>query len=114
MKLWVDAQLSPAIARWFRQTLDIDAHSLKELGLRDAEDEEIFLAARNGEAIVMTKDEDFAYLVRRNGPPPQIIWIRSGNTSNVRLKEILGKLWPTVVTLLKAGESLVEVADFGG
>ena len=114
MKLWVDAQLSPAIAWWLRQTLGLDAHSLKELGLRDAEDEEIFLAARSSHAIVMTKDQDFAYLVRRNGPPPQIIWIRSGNTSNVRLKEILSKQWSMVASILEAGEPLVEVVDLGG
>jgi predicted nuclease of predicted toxin-antitoxin system len=59
----------------------------------------------------MTKDEDFAELVLRNSPPPQVIWIRCGNTSNSRLQEILGKQWSTVAALLSAGEALVEVTE---
>jgi predicted nuclease of predicted toxin-antitoxin system len=38
---------------------------------------------------VMSKDRDLADLVLRHGPPPQIIWITCGNTSNRRLEEIL-------------------------
>ena len=60
MKLWVDAQMSPAIARWLRQAFGVDAYPLREVGLRDADDEAIFLAARNSQVVVMTKDEDFA------------------------------------------------------
>lgn len=111
MKIWVDAQLSPEIARWLRDSFGVDASALKDLGLRDAEDHDIFFAARAARIVMMTKDEDFAYLVLRDGPPPQIIWIRSGNTSNQRLKEILGKQWSAVVALLAAGESLVEVTE---
>jgi predicted nuclease of predicted toxin-antitoxin system len=37
----------------------------------------------------MTKDSDFVDLVERLGPPPQIIWLTCGNTSNLRLREIL-------------------------
>jgi predicted nuclease of predicted toxin-antitoxin system len=44
------------------------------------------------------------------GPPPQIIWITSGNTSNTRLQEILGAVWPGVIQLLDSGEKLVEIA----
>ena len=57
----------------------------------------------------MSKDRDFVDLVLRHGPPPQIIWITCGNTSNARLQEILAGVWPAVVQLLTAGEKLVEV-----
>ncbi len=76
MKVWVDAQLSPAIARCLQDELGTDASALRDLGLRDAEDEEIFQAARNASAVVMTKDSDFVSLVERFGPPPQIVWVR--------------------------------------
>ncbi len=46
MIVWVDAQFSPALAAWIAQTFSLDAHALQSLGLRDAEDEEIFYAAR--------------------------------------------------------------------
>ncbi len=46
MKIWIDAQLSPAIALWINQKFEIDAIAVRDLNLRDAEDEEIFLAAK--------------------------------------------------------------------
>jgi hypothetical protein len=51
----LDAQLSPAIARWLAADMGIDARPIRELGLRDAEDPAIFAAARAANAIVMTR-----------------------------------------------------------
>jgi predicted nuclease of predicted toxin-antitoxin system len=71
MKIWVDAQLPLTLANWLVQTFDdIEAASLKDLGLRDAKDIEIFEAARSVNAIIMTKDSDFVDLVCRLGIPP--------------------------------------------
>jgi predicted nuclease of predicted toxin-antitoxin system len=77
--------------------------------LRDAEDEEIFQAARRENTIVMTKDGDFVLLLDRLGPPPQVIWVTCGNTSNARLKEILTNTLPKALELLRSGEQLVEI-----
>ena len=38
MTIWVDAQLSPAIATWITNALGLEAIALRDLGLRDAED----------------------------------------------------------------------------
>ncbi len=65
MLIWLDAHLSPAIARWMTDTLRVQAVAVRDLGLRDAIDLEIFMAARREAAIVMTKDSDFAYLLDR-------------------------------------------------
>jgi predicted nuclease of predicted toxin-antitoxin system len=46
MTIWVDAQLSPSIATWITNALSIEAIALRDLGLRDAEDPEIFEAAK--------------------------------------------------------------------
>jgi predicted nuclease of predicted toxin-antitoxin system len=62
--------------------------AVRDVGLRDAEDREIFLEARKQSAIVMTKDNDFNLLQKELGAPPKLIWITCGITSNVRLKEI--------------------------
>lgn len=38
MKLWIDAQLSPALAVWITENFsNIEATAIRELGLRDAE-----------------------------------------------------------------------------
>jgi predicted nuclease of predicted toxin-antitoxin system len=110
MTIWVDAHLSPGIANWISKTLGIEAIALRDLGLRDAEDTEIFDAARAQKAIMMTKDSDFVDLVERLGPPPQIIWLTCGNTSNARLRNILSEILPRALELLESGEVLVEIS----
>ena len=111
MKLWIDAQLSPALAPWLGNKFAIEAFSVRWLGLRDATDEAIFAAARNPKAVVMTKDRDFVRLLDRFGPPPQVIWVTCGNTSNARMREILQRALPKALLLLQAGEPLVEITD---
>jgi predicted nuclease of predicted toxin-antitoxin system len=109
MIVWIDAQFSPAIATWLTKTFSVDAVAIRDLKLRQAKDKEIFEAARLNNAVVLTKDSDFVLLLDRFGPPPQVIWVTCGNTSNARLKEILIVVFPKAVQLLQAGESLVEI-----
>ena len=86
MIVWTDAHLAPALAPWLRATFGVEAAPLRELGLRDAEDAAIFAAARVAGAVLMTKDGDFVDLVARYGPPPQIVWLTCGNTTNAALR----------------------------
>jgi predicted nuclease of predicted toxin-antitoxin system len=106
----IDAHLSPAIATWITSTFGVTAIALRNLGLRDAEDSEIFEAAKAQGVIVMTKDSDFVDLVDRLGAPPQIIWLTCGNTSNDRLREVLSSVLPEALELLRSGERLVEIS----
>ena len=73
MIIWVDAQLPPTFAAWLVETFGVTAFSLKELGLRDAKDTEIFEAARQPNLVIMSNDSDFVDLICRLGSPPQII-----------------------------------------
>ena len=111
IRLWIDAQLSPGLARWMREMFDIDAQAVRDLGLRNAKDPVIFKAAREARVIVMSKDEDFRALVERLGTPPQVLWVTCGNTSNARLREILTKSLPAAIELSQRGEPLVEISD---
>ena len=109
MKLWINAQLSPALADWIAKTFAVQAVAVRELGLRDATDSEIFMAARRESAIVLTKDNDFVDLVKQHGTPPHVVWLTCGNTSNARLKEILSKTLPQALAMIASGESIVEI-----
>lgn len=111
MKVWLDAQLSPALASWISATFGVEVTPVRDLGLRDADDPTIFDAARNAPAVLMTKDRDFVELLQRLGSPPQIIWITVGNSSNARMREILSTTFPTTLELIERGESLVEISD---
>lgn len=110
MTIWIDAQLSPAIATWITNTFGVTALALRDVGLRDAEDPEIFEAAKAQGIIFITKDSDFADLVNQVGSPPQIIWLTCGNTSNTRLREILSASLPEALEILRSGEALVEIS----
>jgi predicted nuclease of predicted toxin-antitoxin system len=109
MIIWIDAQLSPSIALWIEGNFDVKAFALRDLGLRDSEDEEIFNEAKKAEAIVLTKDSDFVSLLDRFGSPPKIIWLTCGNTSNANLKIILSGTLQDAIDLLNIGEEIVEI-----
>lgn len=113
MKLWIDHQLSPALVPWFQERFDLEVEHVRDLGLHEAEDRTIFEAARDAAVIVMTKDRDFVNLVDRRGPPPHVLWITCGNTSNAALKRILAATLSRSLELLAAGEPLVEISDKG-
>jgi predicted nuclease of predicted toxin-antitoxin system len=108
--VWTDAHLSPALASWLGATFGVEVAPLRELGLRDAEDAVIFGAAREVGAVLVAKDSDFVDLLTRHGPPPQVIWLTCGNTSDAALRTILADGWPRVAQLLAAGEPLVEIS----
>ena len=59
----------------------------------------------------MNVDSDFVLLLERLGPPPQILWVTCGNTSNARLRDILLTSFPEARARLEQGESLVETSD---
>jgi predicted nuclease of predicted toxin-antitoxin system len=111
--VWIDAQLSPYLASWISSEFDLEVRAVRELGLRDATDREIFEAARDAGTVVLTKDSDFVFLLEQLGPPPQILWLTVGNTSNARLKETLLRSLPAAQKLLLQGEPLVEITELG-
>lgn len=111
MIVWIDAQLSPALAPWLTETFAIEAYSVKFLGYRDASDKDIFDAARAASALVITKDADFVTLLDQYGAPPQVLWLTLGNTSNPRLKQVLEQTFEKAVLLFRSGENLVEIGD---
>lgn len=113
MKIWLDAQLSPAIGKWMEEAFDItEAFAIQaDSALRTTKDLEIFQMARKAEAVVMTKDRDFVDLLERLGPPPQVIWLTCGNTSNQSMQRILTVAFPRAMELLRQGEQLVEISD---
>ena len=109
MILWLDAQLPPALAPWLCTECGVKTVAIREVGLREASDEQIFFAARTARVVVMTKDSDFVSLLERHGAPPQVVWLTIGNCSNAALQKLLGAQWQVVARLLEQGEPLVEI-----
>ena len=113
MKIWLDAQLSPSLAVWLSRRFKLEVAAIRDLGLRNAEDREIFDAARKADVVVVTKDRAFVDLLERYGPPPKVLWVTCGNTSNARMRSVLAKEFPSALELLNGGEALVELTDLG-
>ena len=111
MKIWIDAQLPPTLASWLTHNFDLEATALRDLELRDAQDIEIFEAARTANAVIMTKDSDFIDLVCRLGTPPQILWLTCGNVTNRNLRRLLTATLPDALELLLQGDAIVEISN---
>ena len=111
--IWVDAHISPAIAQWVSAELGYPASSVRDVGLRNAKDKDIFAAAHKANAVVLTKDADFVEMVERPGSPPSVIWLTCGNTSNAALRVLLKGTLPRAMDLIANGDKLVEISGTG-
>jgi predicted nuclease of predicted toxin-antitoxin system len=108
VKFLVDAQLPPALALWLRDA-GHEAEHVADAGLREADDAAIWAHALRANAIIMTKDEDFATRSARETTGPVIIWLRVGNTTNRALRAWMEPRWPGTLEFLAQGSRLVEI-----
>ena len=84
---------------------------MRDPELRDAQDTEIFGAARAEDAVIITKDSDFIDFVCRLGSPPQILWLTCGNVTNRNLRQLLIATLPDTLERLRQGEVIVEISN---
>ena len=107
LRFLVDAQLPPALARWIAAR-GYEALHTNDIGLNLAKDGAIWREAIQRGSVIITKDEDFV-VIRRREPFPQVVWIRWGNTSRNVLLERMADVFPQIVAAPEAGETVVEV-----
>jgi predicted nuclease of predicted toxin-antitoxin system len=70
---WLDAQLPPSLTTWLSSRFGVTAKHLLEIDMLKASDEELYLAGRRfNNVVIMSKDKDFPKLSNRLGPPPQV------------------------------------------
>jgi len=88
MKLLFDQNLSPRLPRLLG---DIYAESIhvREVGLREADDSEIWEYAKANGYAVVSKDSDFQQRSLLHGAPPKFIWLRVGNCTVKRTENLL-------------------------
>ena len=109
MNLLVDNQLPVALAR------HLSAHGcecihVRDVGLDEASDQDIWEYARARSLTIITKDEDFQALANRQGVvPPQVVWVRIGYCRKGALLEAFSGILPSLKELLAAGDAVVEI-----
>lgn len=109
MRLLVDAQLPPALARWLADQ-GHEADHVADLGMTESPDTVIWTRAQKNGSILITKDEDFVILRTRRTEGPQIVWIRKGNVSRKELLTWMAPLLGSLCASLQRGEVLVEIS----
>jgi len=88
VRLLLDQNLSPRLLTALADLYPGSTH-VREVGLRDADDDTVWqYAAAHGFAIV-SKDADFHERSFLRGHPPKVIWVRRGNCSTDEVAAIL-------------------------
>ena len=79
--------------RLVRRLADIypDSIHIREVGLRDAADAEIWEYARPNGFTIVSKDSDFQQRSLLYGHPPKFIWLRVGNCPVQLIEALLRK-----------------------
>lgn len=110
MNFLVDAQLPPALARWI-SARGHQADHVFDTGLLGAADPDIWAHARQQDAVIISKDEDFVDRWLMDEAPVGLIWIRKGNCSNQALLAWFEPLWHDTLNRLEQGERLIELRE---
>lgn len=109
MRFLVDAQLPPALARWLTSAGHPSEH-VADLGMAAAPDPEIWGYASRNNAIIVTKDEDFAVLrIMSDASTPRVVWLRIGNTRRAALLRWFEPLLPSILNAISEGTRLIEI-----
>ena len=103
-------QLPPNLADWLRWTFKVEVYALRALGLRDANDLEIFERAQQENIVLIIKDSGFVELLLRQ-QPPQLLWVTCGNSINQRLQDLFNEVFPQALQLLFEGLAVMELAN---
>lgn len=108
MRFLVDAQLPPSLA------LLLDGHGhiaehVTDIGPADTSDRELWRYALDNRAVIVTKDDDFANMIATGVDAPTVVWIRVGNTRRASLLAWFEPLIEQIVTMVEAGDRLIEL-----
>jgi len=104
----IDSQLPSALARWISAQGHKATH-VADLGMLADDDSKIWRRAQKENAVIISKDEDFADRWVLSDEGVVLVWIRKGNCSNRALLSWLEPLWPDVLRRLEQGERLIEL-----
>jgi predicted nuclease of predicted toxin-antitoxin system len=88
VKLLFDANVSHKLVGILAHEFPGSAH-VREVGLRSAEDSQIWDHARTLSFVIVSKDTDFRERSYVEGFPPKTIWLDVGNAGTVAIAEWL-------------------------
>ena len=88
MKLLFDQNISFRIVNKISHHFP-ESNQVRQLGLEDSTDIEIWNYAKKNGFTIVTFDTDFFDYSIIKGTPPKVIWLRTGNTSTKNIEKLL-------------------------
>lgn len=88
MKLLLDQNLSYRLLARLEPRFP-GSTQVHRLGLEHADDRTLWQLAKDEGYILVTKDSDFPEMSLIRGFPPQIVWLRCGNTSTAVVTDLM-------------------------
>ncbi len=89
-ELWLDNHFSSLLAKWLKEETGWTVKSSYTTKLDRLNDHQVFMKAREaGNTVLLTKDGDLNHLLHQFGPPPRIISVGIGNSSNQEVFDFL-------------------------
>jgi len=108
MKLLFDQNISFRIVNKITDVFP-NSKQVRELGLDDATDFEIFDYAKNKGFTIVTFDADFSGISVLKGFPPKIIWIRTGNIKTNSIELLLKKNSKLILEFINENFACLEI-----
>ncbi len=99
MKLLFDQNISHRILQYLPDNFS-GSTSVKEEGLINSPDKQVWEFAKEHDLIIVTQDSDFNDLNSLYGFPPKVIWIRTGNLKTREIIDILLEYTPDIEKFL--------------
>jgi predicted nuclease of predicted toxin-antitoxin system len=88
MKLLFDENLSHNLVRLLADLFPDSVH-VRDVGLKAADDLQVWGYARDNELVIVSKDSDMHQRSFLFGYPPKVIWVRLGNCSTADVEKLL-------------------------
>ena len=110
-EFWLDENISPIIAKWLTDEINVNCISFHFLKFTKTPDVEVYERARSKKrVIIISKDSDFRELVAWRGTPPKLVFIKFGNCSNKKVYEQLkSKIYDAVEHLIYGDLDIFEI-----
>ena len=112
MKLLFDENLSHKLVGILAQDFPASAH-VRDVGVRAAEDRQIWDHAKANGFVLVSKDTDFRERSYVEGFPPKIIWLDVANAGTVAIAELLRRERERIERFDKQDEASLLILSIG-
>ena len=95
MKLLFDQNLSHRLASSLGDLFPGSTH-VRDVGLKEADDEILWTYAKEHGFVIVSKDSDFHQRSFARGYPPKVIWLRVGNCTTHVIEDYLRRYYDDI------------------